>query len=362
MRTNISNLRKIIKEETAATLGESSLEDLEARLSAMDTRRAGDNKKVKHRATRNDLNEVARTLQLMFDVTTAIIQKGTEVFRNRSVYGIPVREQPALKELADIVREYAKHVKAAEGPINEIYNEATDNLKIANETIERMLSEINELPNERVDTTTRGGPSDAMAVDAFLDGRRSSVMGDPPREELKSQVKWLGRTIETVARNNLVPDAISDRLADEVKNGFLAGAYGILGETSTERAGSSTYSGHLGTQPFRLEKGEQHPEVNIRNEIERLVGPYIKDLLASGVPAYVTMGAVDEAISDLILGRGTIREEDENWIQGAEKDIEKRGTEGVCTGDKFGGPTCKPGTKRYNLAKTFRKMAKEKKK
>ena len=42
-----------------------------------------------------------------------------------------------------------------------------------------------------------------------------------------------------------------------------------------------------------------------------------------------------------------------------EKDIERRGTEGVCTGDKFGGPTCRPGTKRYNLAKTFRKMAKD---
>jgi hypothetical protein len=55
-------------------------------------------------------------------------------------------------------------------------------------------------------------------------------------------------------------------------------------------------------------------------------------------------------------------EEEEKWIQGAEKDIEKRGTEGVCTGDKFGGPTCRAGTKRYNLAKTFRKMAKKRKK
>ena len=55
-------------------------------------------------------------------------------------------------------------------------------------------------------------------------------------------------------------------------------------------------------------------------------------------------------------------EEDDNWIQDAEKDIEKRGTEGVCTGDKFGGPTCKPGTKRYNLAQTFRNMAKKRKK
>jgi len=57
-----------------------------------------------------------------------------------------------------------------------------------------------------------------------------------------------------------------------------------------------------------------------------------------------------------------IKEKNDKWIQGAEKDIEKRGTEGVCTGDKFGGPTCKPGTKRYNLAKTFRKMGKKNKK
>ena len=45
------------------------------------------------------------------------------------------------------------------------------------------------------------------------------------------------------------------------------------------------------------------------------------------------------------------------WIQEVSKDIKKRGTEGVCTGKKFGGPTCRKGTRRYNLAKTFRKMA-----
>ena len=67
---------------------------------------------------------------------------------------------------------------------------------------------------------------------------------------------------------------------------------------------------------------------------------------------------VQEELEAVMLEKG----EDDKWIQGAEKDIEKRGTEGVCTGDKFGGPTCKPGTKRYNLAKTFRKMAKDRKK
>jgi len=58
----------------------------------------------------------------------------------------------------------------------------------------------------------------------------------------------------------------------------------------------------------------------------------------------------------------TVLEKGDNWIQDAEKDIEKRGTEGVCTGDKFGSDSCPPGSKRYNLAKTFRKMAKDKKK
>ena len=58
----------------------------------------------------------------------------------------------------------------------------------------------------------------------------------------------------------------------------------------------------------------------------------------------------------------TMLEKGDNWIQDAEKDIEKRGTEGVCTGDKFGSDSCPEGSKRYNLAKTFRKMAKDKKK
>ena len=50
---------------------------------------------------------------------------------------------------------------------------------------------------------------------------------------------------------------------------------------------------------------------------------------------------------------------DKKWIQKATDSIKKRGTEGVCTEKKFGGPGCPPGSKRYNLAKTFKKMAKK---
>ena len=49
------------------------------------------------------------------------------------------------------------------------------------------------------------------------------------------------------------------------------------------------------------------------------------------------------------------------WMQKAAASIKKRGTKGVCTGAKFGGPTCKPGSKRYTLAKTFKSVAKKKK-
>ena len=50
----------------------------------------------------------------------------------------------------------------------------------------------------------------------------------------------------------------------------------------------------------------------------------------------------------------------EQWIQKATASIKRRGTEGVCTGAKFGSKSCPPGSKRYNLAKTFKKMAKNK--
>lgn len=47
-----------------------------------------------------------------------------------------------------------------------------------------------------------------------------------------------------------------------------------------------------------------------------------------------------------------------DWIKNATNSIEKRGTEGRCSGSNFGGPDCPPGSRQYNLAVTFKKMAK----
>ena len=46
----------------------------------------------------------------------------------------------------------------------------------------------------------------------------------------------------------------------------------------------------------------------------------------------------------------------DHWIQDATKNMR---TDKPCTGKKFGSKTCPPGSKRYNLAKTFRKMNKK---
>ena len=58
----------------------------------------------------------------------------------------------------------------------------------------------------------------------------------------------------------------------------------------------------------------------------------------------------------------TKKKSDKKWMQKVSASIERRGTAGVCTGSKFGGPSCPPGSKRYNLAKTFKSIAKAKKK
>jgi hypothetical protein len=75
------------------------------------------------------------------------------------------------------------------------------------------------------------------------------------------------------------------------------------------------------------------------------------------------MATLKKLIQDAPRMRGSlpVKAKDGKWMQKAAASIKKRGTAGVCTGSKFGGPTCKPGSKRYALAKTFKSVAKKKK-
>jgi len=46
------------------------------------------------------------------------------------------------------------------------------------------------------------------------------------------------------------------------------------------------------------------------------------------------------------------------WIQNVFQAAKKRGTIGDCTGKKYGSSSCPKGSKKYNFAKTMRKINK----
>ena len=90
-----------------------------------------------------------------------------------------------------------------------------------------------------------------------------------------------------------------------------------------------------------------------KNRVNKIVTPLRKAEVKKGINTY------DDYLKSKVKEKPKAK--DGKWIQKATASIKKRGTEGVCTGKKFGGPTCKPGSKRYNLAKVFKGMAKKKK-
>lgn len=82
-------------------------------------------------------------------------------------------------------------------------------------------------------------------------------------------------------------------------------------------------------------------------------------MYAGGGP--VTDGELYEILGDEVDDDSLEHLAKGGWIQKANASIKKRGTKGVCTGSKFGGPSCRAGTRRYALAKTFKHMAKHRK-
>jgi len=81
------------------------------------------------------------------------------------------------------------------------------------------------------------------------------------------------------------------------------------------------------------------------------------DLNRTGEGGDITASRAYKQIGIMLAEMFNLRE-DKNWIQDAEKSIERRGTEGKCT------PITKPGCtgRAKTLAKTFKKMAENKKK
>jgi len=81
-----------------------------------------------------------------------------------------------------------------------------------------------------------------------------------------------------------------------------------------------------------------------------------QDNSAKAMPKYFTSNSDYYPSGGVPLSRAHAKSggSDKNWIQKATKNMR---TDKPCTGKKFGSKTCPPGSKRYNLAKTFKKMA-----
>jgi hypothetical protein len=227
MKIAKSILKAIIKEELNIVLRE----DIKARTAALDAKRQYDKLKVAHREARDDLLEIAEALELVMEVTQMAKDKGTEVFprpgaRKPTPYGLETTDYTSLELLATIAREEA--TRLAKGsrapmppkvpPVNELENRTTS-LHNANEKVRRVLNEMDKLKVEKVDTTTRGGPSKKMAFDAYMDkGYNDSFSGTRPI--LEQHAYYIHDAIRTLPRNPIRSD-VREELYRYSKKGFL---------------------------------------------------------------------------------------------------------------------------------------------
>ena len=112
--------------------------------------------------------------------------------------------------------------------------------------------------------------------------------------------------------------------------------------------GGKDFFKHIGTRKY--ESFKKGGEVGLDD--------YKKGRLSKWLKKFGTKGLRPQAKAEggiISLKKGG--KADKKWIQKATKGMRK---DKPCTGKKFGSATCPPGSKRYNLAQTFKKMARSK--
>jgi len=111
---------------------------------------------------------------------------------------------------------------------------------------------------------------------------------------------------------------------------------------------------HIGTRKYdSFKKGGKAKKI-----IKTIASPltHIRNLMRAEGQGSVEVFRKKKAEGGIIsLKKGG--KADKKWIQKATKGMRK---DKPCTGKKFGSATCPPGSKRYNLAQTFKKMARSK--
>ena len=276
------------------------------------------------------------------------------------------------QQLLQIIKEETLN-ELEEGRFSDAFSRAKETIGSVGKAALEKGKEAVGIPTHTGGRVTRGGSQGQRARDSrtmALGGRRPGRLGVPLGEPDEGGAG--SRLIANLRAAEETPAEAEAALAAETPYGP---EHSIYTATRAARGGGRVTAG--GSGGARAKAAERLGIDPSQDPVD--VDPRIFPAGADeypGDPRAGTPGAPmkrfrrqdlqPESLTRLRLRQMVMEElqvnEEEKWIQGAEEDIEKRGTEGVCTGKKFGGPTCRAGTKRYNLAKTFRKMAKKRKK
>ena len=180
----------------------------------------------------------------------------------------------------------------------------------------------------------------------------------PSEQPKQSKPEPRRKTLAVTDKYKRIRDSVGLKKGGEVglddpKKGRLAkwlkkfGTKGLKRQAKAE-GGRIGYAGGTGS-----DDETQTYQDNVKFLIEEIgLSPEQAHMMAS-IERDKKTGKADGGIRSLNKGGKA----DKKWIQKATKGMRK---DKPCTGKKFGSASCPPGSKRYNLAQTFKKMARSK--
>ena len=253
----------------------------------------------------------------------------------------------ALSNPAAAVNEIKASIPENERPLPDISDEARDSLLQAS-----LLTE--DYTANRSREITHGLAGEEEANRQGIEAKRKKAEWDKKNREKRTA----SRHAASVRGDRLSPGETNRQAAHTSGRGKKAGAAGHRDTRKSPAIGSPTAS--------------PSNSAHWRGEVEKTKTGTSTNLTNNPAGTKFAKGAHKSAINRSRTARGAkpiegvqimktgktmtlVDAKDKNWIQGAEKDIERRGTKGKCT------PITKPGCtgKAKALAKTFKKMAKK---
>ena len=253
----------------------------------------------------------------------------------------------ALSNPAAAVNEIKASIPENERPLPDISDEARDSLLQAS-----LLTE--DYTANRSREITHGLAGEEEANRQGIEAKRKKAEWDKKNREKRTA----SRHAASVRGDRLSPGETNRQAAHTSGRGKKAGAAGHRDTRKSPAIGSPTASpSNSAHWRGEVEKTKTGTSTNLTNNPAGT--KFAKRAHKSAINRSRTARGAKPIEGVQIMKTGKtmtlVDAKDKNWIQGAEKDIERRGTEGKCT------PITKPGCtgKAKALAKTFKKMAKK---